>query len=91
MSLEKLHYLDLTFWNVIPAGGDEYEVRNGCEAFKVEEGLRTCTCRMWQISGLPCPHAIAVMFLINKSPVCSSMLQEANAPPCLPSPSKANG
>ncbi|GJS62810.1 multidrug resistance-associated protein 5 [Tanacetum coccineum] len=45
------------FWHVIPAGGNLYEVRSGSEGFTVDEGKRTCSCRMWQLSGLPCVHA----------------------------------
>ncbi|GKF36588.1 pentatricopeptide repeat-containing protein, partial [Tanacetum coccineum] len=56
------------FWHVIPAGGNLFEVRNRSEAFRVDEHNRTCTCRMWQLSGLPCPHSIAVLFKLNKRP-----------------------
>ncbi|GKA01748.1 multidrug resistance-associated protein 5 [Tanacetum coccineum] len=45
------------FWHVIPAGGKLFEVRSGSEGFTVDEGKRTCSCRMWQLSGLPCVHA----------------------------------
>ncbi|GJT23606.1 pentatricopeptide repeat-containing protein [Tanacetum coccineum] len=52
--------------HVIPAGGNLFEVRNGSETFKVDEHNRTCTCGMWQLLGLPCPHSIVVIFKINK-------------------------
>ncbi|GKG06246.1 multidrug resistance-associated protein 5, partial [Tanacetum coccineum] len=55
-------------WHVIPAGGNVFEVRSRSEGFKVDEGKRTCTCRMWQLSGLPCVHATKVIFLINMVP-----------------------
>ncbi|GKE12070.1 multidrug resistance-associated protein 5, partial [Tanacetum coccineum] len=45
------------FWHVIPAGGKLFEVRSGSEGFTLDEGKRTCSCRMWQLSGLPCVHA----------------------------------
>ncbi|GJV02778.1 pentatricopeptide repeat-containing protein [Tanacetum coccineum] len=54
------------FWHVIPTGGQLFEVRNGSQAFGVDEKRRTCTCRLWQLSGLPCPHAIAVIFKLNR-------------------------
>ncbi|GKA95344.1 hypothetical protein Tco_0817382 [Tanacetum coccineum] len=38
------------FWHVNPAGGNLFEVRNGSEAFRVDEHNRTCTCRMWKLS-----------------------------------------
>ncbi|GJT45975.1 multidrug resistance-associated protein 5 [Tanacetum coccineum] len=55
------------FWHVIPAGGNLFEVRSGSKGFTVDEGKRTCSCRMWQLSGLPCVHATKEIFLINKS------------------------
>nr|GEW19403.1 reverse transcriptase domain-containing protein [Tanacetum cinerariifolium] len=48
----------LRFWHVIPAGRNLFEVRSGSEGFIVDEGKRTCTCKMWQLSGLLCIHAI---------------------------------
>ncbi|GJT69863.1 pentatricopeptide repeat-containing protein [Tanacetum coccineum] len=39
------------FWHVIPCGENKFEVRRGCDAFKVDERARTCSCRMWQLSG----------------------------------------
>nr|GEX59711.1 pentatricopeptide repeat-containing protein [Tanacetum cinerariifolium] len=55
-------------WHVRHAGGNLFKVRNRTEAFKVNEQLRTCGCRMWQLLGLPCPHAIIVLFKLNKRP-----------------------
>ncbi|GJQ96160.1 pentatricopeptide repeat-containing protein [Tanacetum coccineum] len=55
-----------TFWHVIPTGGQLFDVRNGSKAFGVDEQRRTCTCRLWQLSGLPCPHAIVVIFKLNR-------------------------
>ncbi|GJS94129.1 multidrug resistance-associated protein 5 [Tanacetum coccineum] len=52
-----------------------FEVNRGCEAiendfrskgFIVDKGKRTCSCRMWQLSGLPCVHGTMVIFLINR-------------------------
>ena len=54
------------FWHVVPCGGNTFEVRKGYEAFKVDEPNRTCSCRMWQLSGLPCSHAIACIFKLGK-------------------------
>ncbi|GKE45767.1 multidrug resistance-associated protein 5 [Tanacetum coccineum] len=56
------------FWHVIPAGGNLFEVRPGSERFTVDEGKRTCSCGMWQLSGMPCVHATKVIFLINRVP-----------------------
>ncbi|GJZ67196.1 pentatricopeptide repeat-containing protein [Tanacetum coccineum] len=53
-------------WHVIPTGGNLFEVRNGSEAFGVDEDRRNCSCRLWQLSGLPCCHAITVIFKLNR-------------------------
>ncbi|GJZ84690.1 cellulose synthase [Tanacetum coccineum] len=45
-------------WRVVPSGETRFEVRNGYEAFKVDERLRTCTCRAWQLTGIPCQHGL---------------------------------
>ncbi|GJU60634.1 multidrug resistance-associated protein 5 [Tanacetum coccineum] len=55
------------FWHVIPAGENLFKVRSGSEGFTVDEGKRIYSCRMWQLSGLPCVHVTKVIFLINKS------------------------
>ncbi|XP_071695548.1 uncharacterized protein [Rutidosis leptorrhynchoides] len=54
------------FWKAHFAGGFEYEVSHKNEAFKVDEQNRTCSCRMWQLSGIPCQHACYVIFALNK-------------------------
>ncbi|GKB23654.1 mutator type transposase [Tanacetum coccineum] len=48
---------------------------NGAELFQVNEGRqnhvvvnlsnRSCTCRKWEVSGIPCKHAVACMFNMN--------------------------
>ncbi|GJZ77422.1 multidrug resistance-associated protein 5, partial [Tanacetum coccineum] len=45
------------FWHVIPTGGDLFKVRSGSEGFTVDEEKRTCSCKMWQLSGIHCVHA----------------------------------
>nr|GEU48036.1 damaged DNA binding 2 [Tanacetum cinerariifolium] len=56
------------FWHVLSAGGNLFKVRSRSEGFTVDEGKRTCTCRMWRLSGLPCVYATKVIFLINRVP-----------------------
>nr|XP_043615790.1 uncharacterized protein LOC122587689 [Erigeron canadensis] len=56
------------FWKPFHAGGSHWEVRQLYEAFKVNVDEKTCSCRMWGLSGIPCPHACAVIFKINKRP-----------------------
>ncbi|GJR81981.1 RNA-directed DNA polymerase, eukaryota [Tanacetum coccineum] len=50
-------------------------VWNGAELFHVNEGRqnqvvvnlanRSCTCRKWEVSGIPCKHAVACIFNMN--------------------------
>ncbi|GJW93269.1 hypothetical protein Tco_0172941 [Tanacetum coccineum] len=47
-------------WNlghVIPVGGNIFEVRSGSEGFTINEGKKTCSYRMWPLSGIPCVYA----------------------------------
>ncbi|GKE14901.1 ribonuclease H-like domain-containing protein [Tanacetum coccineum] len=48
------------FWHVIPASGNLFEVRSESEGFTFDEGKRTYSCRMWQLSGIPCVHATKI-------------------------------
>ncbi|XP_038722029.1 uncharacterized protein LOC120014182 [Tripterygium wilfordii] len=41
-------------WN----GGGSYEVRSGRSQYVVRLRHVECTCGAWQLSGIPCPHAI---------------------------------
>jgi len=52
--------------NVLCSSETVFEVR-GNTIFVVNLGSWECTCRRWQISGLPCLHAIAVFNRINRS------------------------
>ncbi|KAF8408008.1 hypothetical protein HHK36_007148 [Tetracentron sinense] len=44
---------------VVFAGGEEYEVTEGVSRFVVNLHAKSCACRAWEISGLPCKHAAA--------------------------------
>nr|GFC08137.1 pentatricopeptide repeat-containing protein [Tanacetum cinerariifolium] len=50
----------------ISRGGNLFEVRNSSKAFKVDESLRTCSCRIWKLSRITCTHAVAVIFKLNR-------------------------
>ncbi|KAH7847186.1 hypothetical protein Vadar_023010 [Vaccinium darrowii] len=41
------------------AGGEEYQVIEGVVSYVVNLRARTCCCKVWEISGLPCKHAAA--------------------------------
>ncbi|XP_071928031.1 uncharacterized protein [Coffea arabica] len=56
-------------WKPISNGKGGYQVRGPKgEQFAVYLRDRTCTCRLWQISGLPCCHAISAILKIGRNP-----------------------
>ncbi|XP_076921987.1 uncharacterized protein LOC143583616 [Bidens hawaiensis] len=58
-------------WIVIPSGdsGDNaFEVRNVYEAYTVDLDNRECSCKLWQISGLPCLHSVSAIYYIYSDP-----------------------
>lgn len=52
----------IAHWN----GKDQFEIE-GCygQKFKLNIGERTCSCRRWQLSGIPCAHAISCMYYVG--------------------------
>lgn len=50
-------------WN----GQDSYEVTHREHRFKVSLVDWTCSCRYWQLSGLPCPHAISCIYCVTNN------------------------
>ncbi|KAL4304651.1 hypothetical protein GQ457_10G028180 [Hibiscus cannabinus] len=44
-------------WN----GAEGYEVVHGDDTFVVDVREWTCTCRVWDLIGIPCPHAVCVI------------------------------
>nr|KAJ0218511.1 hypothetical protein LSAT_V11C300127550 [Lactuca sativa] len=65
---------------VVPSGVNEYEVRNGFQNYGVEFKEKSCACRLWELSGLPCVHAQVAMLYTNQDPVnfISSWLNKNN-------------
>ncbi|XP_076934335.1 uncharacterized protein LOC143600567 [Bidens hawaiensis] len=55
-------------WIVIPSGGNMFEVRDGYEAYSVDLDNRECSCRLWQISGIPCLHSTTAIYYTNNDP-----------------------
>ncbi|GJX59570.1 putative reverse transcriptase domain-containing protein [Tanacetum coccineum] len=56
-------------WGLSPSGGHQFEVRQwNLEAFCVDLEKRECSCRQWQLTGVPCPHSITYMYFINTNP-----------------------
>nr|KAJ0189965.1 hypothetical protein LSAT_V11C800401070 [Lactuca sativa] len=48
-------------WLVYPAGGSVFEIRNGYDAYKVDLNAHSCSCKLWQLSDIPCVHAGAAL------------------------------
>jgi len=51
-------------WN----GEAGFEVRDKKWRFTVDLNNRTCSCRYWQVSGIPCAHACAALFKMSEEP-----------------------
>ena len=45
-----------------------FTVSNGVDSYVVELSKKTCACRKWELTGIPCPHAIACMWFNNQNP-----------------------
>ncbi|XP_023738192.1 uncharacterized protein LOC111886191 [Lactuca sativa] len=58
----------MRFWIVIPSGGALFETRHGYSAYKVDLDAHSCSCRLWEISGLPCVHAQAAINFTHRDP-----------------------
>ncbi|PWA53888.1 hypothetical protein CTI12_AA443990 [Artemisia annua] len=44
----------------------EGEVRSGAQAFAINLTNQTCSCRLWQLSGVPCIHAVAAYMHVSR-------------------------
>nr|GEV24541.1 splicing factor [Tanacetum cinerariifolium] len=53
---------------VFPSAYEELEVRCEDQAYVVNLCLKTCSCRLWQLSGVPCTHAVAGYMHLNRDP-----------------------
>lgn len=54
-----------TNWTVHPITNNRYQVKDFGHDGIVDLNDCTCTCRKWQLSGLPCGHAIRVLTILN--------------------------
>ncbi|GKD02181.1 hypothetical protein Tco_1177155, partial [Tanacetum coccineum] len=53
------------YWDVVPSGFQVLEVRKGDDSFGVNLQNKVCSCRMWELSGVPCVHAVAAYMHLN--------------------------
>ena len=49
-------------WLACWAGRTKFEVKSGLESFIVDLEEKKCSCRKWDIIGIPCCHAISCIF-----------------------------
>ena len=66
--LEEIKY-NSRLCSIKPAVGDKFQVSIGEDRFVVDITKWTCACREWQITGIPCIHAVASINWLNKDPV----------------------
>ncbi|XP_052620937.1 uncharacterized protein LOC128126840 [Lactuca sativa] len=53
---------------VHPSGLNAFEVRNGFHSYGVSLEGMYCTCRLWELSGIPCVHAQATIIYTQQDP-----------------------
>ncbi|CAI9281979.1 unnamed protein product [Lactuca saligna] len=54
------------FWQVVPFGYMQFEVRVGTEGYVVDLNTRQCGCRAWHLVGYPCVHGYATISSLNR-------------------------
>jgi hypothetical protein len=50
------------------AGDGLYEVTHNNKQYVVNLLRRTCGCRQWDLTGIPCPHAVSAIWFFNANP-----------------------
>ncbi|KAJ8431315.1 hypothetical protein Cgig2_032305 [Carnegiea gigantea] len=56
-----IYYLVLHLQEASRAGEGYYSVTQGTDAFIMRLTKGTCSCKSWELNGLPCSHAMVVM------------------------------
>ncbi|CAN1139971.1 hypothetical protein LINPERPRIM_LOCUS23718 [Linum perenne] len=64
------HAKEARFCRIISNGKEGYEVRyKGEDRFTVQLDESKCSCRSWDLNGIPCPHAITCIISEGKDPL----------------------
>lgn len=63
--LEKFKQLSW-FYNTTWLGGDKYQVISPDDQFVVDKKKYYYSCKRWQLSGIPCSHALLVLYYYNE-------------------------
>lgn len=56
------------FYKTDWSGGEKYQVSGHEEQFVVDKRGKTCSCRRWDLTGIPCCHAISALYYNNDDP-----------------------
>ena len=56
------------YWSTTFNGNSKFEVKMGENGYVIDTNARTCSCRMWELSGIPCCHAISAIYYLNDDP-----------------------
>ncbi|OMP03417.1 Zinc finger, PMZ-type [Corchorus olitorius] len=59
---------DARQWKMVSYGSNGAEVKQGNKSYIVKLDRTTCSCRYWQISGMPCCHAISAIWKTGGDP-----------------------
>ncbi|XP_010417744.1 PREDICTED: uncharacterized protein LOC109128898 [Camelina sativa] len=55
---EQKHML---YCQVVPCGNGHYEVTEHGQGFRVDMNAKTCACRRWSMTGIPCRHVLRII------------------------------
>ncbi|XP_021722494.1 uncharacterized protein LOC110689984 isoform X2 [Chenopodium quinoa] len=55
-------------YDVSPSTNTLFNVRHNLDQLNVDLEAKTCTCRKWEMTGVPCCHVVACIFFLHKQP-----------------------
>lgn len=68
-------YLKIAHICMVHFNGDVgYEIREGVDEHTVKIEVKQCSCRQWQLSGIPCPHTIKAVIYKRNDPFGANVL-----------------
>nr|GEU55220.1 hypothetical protein CTI12_AA204890 [Tanacetum cinerariifolium] len=57
------------YWTVYPCGNNVFELRKGDDSSSVNIDNKTCACKWWDLSGVPCVHSVAAFSFLKNHPI----------------------
>nr|GEV08016.1 60S ribosomal protein L34 [Tanacetum cinerariifolium] len=64
------------YWIVYPCGNNVFKVRKGDDSYGVNIENRTCACKWWDLSGVPCMHSVAAFSFLKNDPILEPPLPQ---------------